>query len=101
MKILARHKWVAHCIITESVDDTKYSEILTSYRRFTATIRGFRAFRIYDGYLRDGLADEIIGCVRALRDRMDRGDERVFYELPKGQYYIRASTKEESKKRNR
>lgn len=80
MKILARHKWVSGAVITESVDDKK-STIDTSYRRFTATIRGFQNWKIFEGLLRDNIAEEIIKEVKRIRDLIDKGkgfDEEVF-----------------------
>ena len=74
MKILARHKWVAGATITESM---KESDDL--YRKFTATIRGFRNWKIAEGYI-DGSNIEklVVKKVKDIRDRIDGGDESVF-----------------------
>ena len=74
-KVLARHRWVAGATITEScnIDD--------SIRRFTATIRGWRNFCIYEGKLHSGLVDAIITRVKSIRDAIDRGDEGIFYQI--------------------
>ncbi|GAH70952.1 unnamed protein product, partial [marine sediment metagenome] len=42
-KILARHRWVVGATITESLVDED-----RNIRRFTATIRGWRNFKIYE-----------------------------------------------------
>ena len=79
IKILARHKWVEGCIITESVDEKKSTKS-KSYRRFTATIRGFRNWKIYEGFLTDFMAQKVMDKVLEIRNRIDSGDEKVFYE---------------------
>ena len=79
MKILARHKWVEGCTITESVDDKRPMETM-SWRRFTATIRGFRNWKIYEGFLRENTAQIVKDKVSKIRDRIDKGDDKVFYE---------------------
>ena len=75
-RILARHKWVGGAVITESVkvdsDD--------SYRRFTATIRGFRNWRIWSGPVRKVVIGDIGSRVIAIRDRIDANDESIFSE---------------------
>jgi len=76
-QILARHKWIADATITESRNITK-SNIDKAYRRFTATIRGWRNFRIYEGYLKSDTAQNVMDKVREIRDRIDQGDESVF-----------------------
>ncbi|MHB8276375.1 MAG: hypothetical protein ACYDIA_01810 [Candidatus Humimicrobiaceae bacterium] len=71
IKILARHKWVLGATITESlVDEDK------NIRRFTATIRGWRNFKIYEGA--DINTKSIIKKVKEIRGRIDMGDETVF-----------------------
>jgi len=77
MKILAKHKWVENCTITESVDDED-----TKYRRFTATIDGWRGFKIYEGFiLKNGLlAEAVIKRVKSIKERIKKGDDSVFYE---------------------
>lgn len=74
-KILARHhNWVAGATITEScnVDDT--------IRRFTATIRGWRNFLIYEGKIDKYTAGYVIAKVRGVRDSIDEGDDSIFYQ---------------------
>ncbi len=70
MRILARHHWVDGATITESI--SKDGEV----RRFSATIRGFRNWRIYEGP--DPKAPQIIEKVREIRKRIDSGDESGF-----------------------
>ena len=79
-KILARHQWVAGAVITEShkIDSDD------SYRRFTATIRHFRNWRIWQGATANTdmkpRVEEIKRRVTAIRDRIDAKDESVFAE---------------------
>ena len=75
-KILARHKWVTGATITESLK-------LDSdgiFRRFTATIRGFQNWRIWQGSVGKLQNEEIIKRVNKIRDRIDANDESVFTE---------------------
>ena len=76
-KVIGRHKWVSGATITESYDESKETKG-HSYRRFTATIRGWRNFLIYEGVLKDGVTKKVIKRVKELRDRIDSGDESVF-----------------------
>jgi len=75
-KIIARHKWVLGATITESYLD----DPAVNLRRFTATIRGWRNWKMYEGVLYHGLADKVAERVREIRDRIDAGDESVFNE---------------------
>ncbi len=70
MKILARHKNLVGCTITESIasDET---------RRFTATIRGFQNWLIHEGKEFD--IQKIIKRVRAIRQLIDHGVDKIFY----------------------
>jgi hypothetical protein len=70
MRILARHKRVDGATITESVSEDG------TIRRYTATIRGWRAWKIYEG--RDCNLRDVIAKAREIRDRIDSGDESVF-----------------------
>lgn len=74
-RILARHKWVSGATITESVNESD-----RDVRRFTATIRGWRNFQIYEGNPRSIDVNRIAHKVREIRDRIDSGDELVFQE---------------------
>lgn len=68
-RILARHKWVAGALITESVSDDS-----TLYR-YTATVRGYRNWRIFEGTGNPGYLNLIIRIVRAIRDQIDAEGE--------------------------
>lgn len=70
MRILARHHWTHGATITESVSEDGGT------RRFTATIRGFCNWRIYEGS--DWNTRKIVDKVREIRDRIDADDETVF-----------------------
>lgn len=79
MKIIARHKWVDGAIITESVDETD-----DRIRRYTATIRGFRNWKIFQGRIasktiESKTIDSIIEDVKKIRDRIDAGDDTIFH----------------------
>lgn len=77
MKILAKHKWVSGAIITES-DKTEHNGKY-AYRRFTATIRGFRNWKIYEGETnKENLTELIINKVKEIRDKIDNKDETIF-----------------------
>ena len=73
-KILARHKWVAGAVIAESVNQQGV------VRRFTATIRGFRNWKIYQGPPSPCATSFVIAAVQGIRDRIDARDETVFDE---------------------
>ena len=77
MKVLARHKWLVGCIITESYDENK-STAKQAYRRFTATIRGWRNWVIYEGFVTKNTTQLVIDKVKSIRERIDQGDESVF-----------------------
>jgi len=83
MKKLAVHKdWVTKCSITESFDEKKegYSQSSVSYRRFTATILGYQNWKIFEGYMYDGLTKQIIEVVEAIKIRILKGDTEIFKE---------------------
>ncbi len=77
MKILTRHKWLVGCTITESNDENKSTKT-QAYRRFTATIRGWRNWLIYEGFVTEGTTQFVTDKVKSIRDRIDKGDESVF-----------------------
>jgi hypothetical protein len=80
-KILARHKWVFGCLITESHNEFKSLDgPCGAYRRFTATIDGWRGFKIYEGFCFEGMADIIEARVRRIMERIKEGDDSVFKE---------------------
>lgn len=81
-KIIARNNdWVAGCTITQSYNIHGDG----SFRRFTATIRGWRGFLIYEGKVNiDTFSiQKVQEKVREIRDRIDSGDEKVFTRIPK------------------
>ena len=74
-KVLARHKWVVGATITESVG------VYDNNRRFTATIRGFQSWRIWQGPgEKNPGGNEIQRRVIRIRNRIDANDESVFAE---------------------
>ncbi len=77
MKILARHKWLIGCTITESVDDKK-STTTKDYRSFTATIRGWRNWLIFEGLVDSNTTNFVIDKVKSIRKRIDENDKSVF-----------------------
>ncbi len=89
MRILARHKyWVSGATITESISEDSLT------RRFTATIRGWQKFLIYQGdlYEQDNseiIVQKIVSTVRKIRDRIDSGDESVFNERRRSECWVK------------
>jgi hypothetical protein len=79
MKIIGKHKWVSNAIITESFDEKTEDKSLPSYRRFTATICGFRNFKIYEGELKADTAQKVKQKVTEIRNKIESGDESVFH----------------------
>ena len=74
MKVIGRHKkWVPGATITESYDENN-----DKMRRFIATIRGFRNWKIYEGNLDNITTGAIKHQVAAIRDAIDRGGESIF-----------------------
>lgn len=76
--IIAHHRWTIGATITESYNADDITE-----RRFTATIRGFRNWKIRQGKNTPDCAAavaDVIKRVVAIRDRIDAGDESVFNE---------------------
>ncbi len=71
-QILARHKWVAHATVTESYRER------ANMRRFTATIHGWRNFKIWEGPSEQMNPQAVITRVRELRDQIEKGDNRVW-----------------------
>jgi len=71
-KILARHKNISGCTISESLDEK------TGERNYVATIRGFRNWKIYKGVFSQGVFIDIMEKVREIRDKIDAGDEEIF-----------------------
>ena len=79
MKVIARHKWLDDCTITESYDVNDDTD--NSYRRFTATILGWRNFKIFEGYYtNDMIAAKVLGQVVKIKERIEMGDEIIFQE---------------------
>jgi hypothetical protein len=73
-RVIARHHWLLDCTITESVSTCE------TYRKFTATIYGFRGFLIYEGELYEGITTLIIAKVKQIRGLIEQGDESVFHQ---------------------
>ena len=67
--ILARHKWVAGASITESVNNDDWMH------RYTAPVRGFRNWRIFEGTVSPGVPELVIQFDRAVRDQIDAEGE--------------------------
>lgn len=73
--VIARHNWLSECTITES-----YSKSDDTIRRFTATIKGWNNFKIYQGHVSRNTVQKIIDQVRYIRDRIEKEDESIFTE---------------------
>jgi len=78
-KVIGKHKWVAGAVITESHNERK-STTKKAYNRFTATIRGWRNWKICEGFYDECTTQSIIEKVQDIQDRIDEGDESVFKE---------------------
>ena len=61
MRIIGRQFWAEGCKVTESLIDER---MLSGKRRYTATIRGFRNWKIYEGVLFQGLIEKIIYTIQ-------------------------------------
>lgn len=68
-KIIGRHKWIVGTVVTESVNDDD------SERRYTATVRGYRNWKLFEGELFPCYLQLIIRVVRAIRDQIDEDGE--------------------------
>ena len=73
-RLLARHKWVAGAAISEYYNET------TEERRFTATIRGYGNWCLYQGPATSATTPYVICRTRNIRDRIDDKDQTVFTE---------------------
>ena len=75
-RILARHKWVHGAVIAESCNEG------STRKRFTATIRGFRGWKLWEGEYGEaqGVCENVANKVRELIKRVDANEEAVFYE---------------------
>mgnify|MGYP001565713793 FL=1 len=69
-KIIARHNCRVGCTIIESTNEDSL--------RFTATIRGFRKWKIYKGKDYCGLIKEVVEKVEEIREKIDSNDEAIF-----------------------
>jgi len=76
-KILARHKFLGGTI-SES-ENGEYTDGI-AVRRYTATIRGWRNWKLYEGKTSDEIFQQVIEKAKKIRDRIDSGDESVFEE---------------------
>lgn len=73
-KKIASHKdWVSGATITESRKKNGDT-------RFTATIEGWRNFKIYEGKPSDEISKKVQEKVREIRDRLKSGDESILNE---------------------
>ncbi len=77
MKIIARHKnLVKGVVITESEDENYKGKY--AYRRYTATIRGFRNWKIFQGEIKENTIELVINKVKEIRNKIDNNDELIF-----------------------
>ena len=76
-KILARHKdWIANTIISESVN-SKDDRI----RRFTATICGWRNWKIFEGRIdQDNVLQFVRNEVLRIKMEIERNNDSIFSE---------------------
>lgn len=76
-KLLARHSNIAGAEIREYLDQNSEGWV----RRYVATIRGYRNWFIASGCLRRGdyTFQQVVDRVGEIRDKIDQGNEDVFY----------------------
>ena len=79
-KPIARYRWVSGATITESRPNDGKTLNGVVVTRFTATIRGWRNWNIYEGVAGDKVARAVQQRVREIRDRLDSGDKTVLKE---------------------
>jgi hypothetical protein len=72
--IIARHKWVHNCTISESYSSAG------NIRRYTATINGWGNWKLYEGDPRKIEVAEIIKKVKEIQNRILSKDVSVFQE---------------------
>lgn len=71
-RLIGRHaKWADGVTFSEYVNDD-------NVRRFTATIRGWRGWFLWEGDGRTTPLPDIIYKAQEIRNRIDAGDESVF-----------------------
>lgn len=75
-KRLTVHRWLANVKITESVRADNDGP--RSYRRFTATIHGWRNVRLAEGFAGQALTQAALGKAQQIREKIEDGDEGVF-----------------------
>lgn len=75
-RVLARHKWLTDCTITESISECE------RYCKFTATICGWRGFEIWCGssFLPNDTVKRVIAKVKEIREKIESGDDTSFYQ---------------------
>ncbi len=73
-KIIARHKWVAGTLITESHSIGTDNLIL----RFTATIDGWRNWKIYEGKPYPDLSEDVFLKVKEIQNKIREGNENIW-----------------------
>jgi len=81
MELMSKSKhWVNGTIIYTSVDVNDNSD--TAYWRITATIEGFRKWKIYEGYIPDcgqeKFCKAIANQVEMIRDKIRNEDKTIF-----------------------
>lgn len=77
-RMIGRHKWVEGCLITESRVTGVVQGV--TLRRFTATIRGYRDWKIYQGPLGPGVLTFVAETVTGIRHRIDARDDSILLE---------------------
>ena len=84
-RIIGRHRWVSGAVISES-----YSLADDRIRRYSATIRGWRNWKLFEGETCPEIVTIIQERVRTIRDRIDADDKNVFSE-PNNFYHDKAA----------
>lgn len=72
-KILARHKWVQKTTLAESIQREN-----RDIRRFTATICGWKNWKLYEGRPFPELSQLLFDKMVEIRDKIEAGDKAIF-----------------------
>ena len=76
-RLVAKHKWVTGASIWESCPVGDSAEPV---RSFTATVRGFRNWKIYRGKVTPAMLAYVIERVTDIRERIDGDEDSVWSE---------------------
>jgi CRISPR/Cas system-associated exonuclease Cas4 (RecB family) len=77
MKVISRHKdWVKYATITELDDENWKGEF--AYRKYVATIYGFRGWKIYEVEIRENMVKEVVDIVEYIKKEIENNNLSIF-----------------------